>query len=100
LAAESRPHLDVEVHTVDAYQGREADLVILSVTRSNKTRQSGFLGERERINVALSRARFALWIVGDADFCRDLGATSPLAEVRDYIEAHAGDCAIAQEDIE
>lgn len=100
LGAEPRPHLDVECHTVDAYQGREADLVIFSVTRSNKARLSGFLGERERINVALSRARYALWLIGDADFCRDLGATSPLAEVRSYVEAHAGDCALVQEDAE
>ena len=96
LEGEHRPHLEVECRTVDAYQGREADLVIFCVTRSNKFSRAGFLAERERINVALSRARYALWIVGDADFCRGLGATSPLAEVRDYIEQHAPDCSLKE----
>ena len=60
----------VTVNTVDAVQGREADVVILSVTRSNLTGDFGFLDERYagRINVALSRAREILWIVGDSEF--------------------------------
>lgn len=88
LGAEHRPHLDVEFHTVDAYQGREADVVVFCVTRSNRHGKAGFLSERERINVALSRARYALCIIGDADFCRELGGQSALAEVREYIENH------------
>lgn len=62
--------LAVTVHTVDAVQGREADIVIFSVTRSNLTGEFGFLDERYtgRINVALSRAREILWIVGDSEF--------------------------------
>jgi serine/threonine protein kinase len=60
----------VTVNTVDAVQGREADIVIFSVTRSNLTGDFGFLDERYsgRINVALSRAREILWIVGDSEF--------------------------------
>ena len=60
----------VAVNTVDAVQGREADVVIFSVTRSNLTGDFGFLDERYsgRINVALSRAREVLWIVGDSEF--------------------------------
>ena len=60
----------VTVNTVDAVQGREADVVIFSVTRSNLTGDFGFLDERYsgRINVALSRAREVLWIVGDSEF--------------------------------
>ena len=60
----------VTVNTVDAVQGREADVVIFSVTRSNLTGDFGFLDERYsgRINVALSRAREILWIVGDSEF--------------------------------
>ncbi|NYE38629.1 hypothetical protein F4692_003779 [Nocardioides cavernae] len=62
--------LSVTVNTVDAVQGREADVVIFSVTRSNLTGDFGFLDERYsgRINVALSRARDVLWIVGDSEF--------------------------------
>lgn len=60
----------VNVNTIDAVQGREADVVIFSVTRSNLTGDFGFLDERYsgRINVALSRAREILWIVGDSEF--------------------------------
>ena len=96
LNSESRPHLEVEFHTVDAYQGREADVVLFSVTRSNRQGMAGFLSERERINVALSRARYALCIVGDADFCRDLGQRSALAEVREYIVNHADGCLLKE----
>jgi hypothetical protein len=90
------PLLEVECHTVDSYQGREADVVIFSVTRSNDQGRPGFLAAHERINVALSRARLALWIVGDADFCRDLGHATPLADVRLHIEANPGDCLLQE----
>ena len=63
--------------TVDAYQGREADLVMFSITRSNRQGKAGFLSERERINVALSRARYGLCLVGDADFCKTLVTEVP-----------------------
>lgn len=79
-------HLEVEVATVDAYQGREADVVLMSVTRSNLTKSLGFLRSRNRINVALSRARDGLVIVGDDDFCRQVGGDNPLRDVMDYIE--------------
>lgn len=94
LGAGNRASLETECHTVDAYQGREADVVLLSITRSNKQYKAGFLAERQRINVALSRARYGLWIVGDADFCSSLGAASPLSEVLDYIASHPADCGL------
>lgn len=64
-------HIAVQVKTIDAVQGRESDVVIFSVTRSNLAGELGFLSERfqGRLNVALSRAREMLWIVGDSDFC-------------------------------
>ena len=93
---ESCPHLEVECHTVDSYQGREADVVIFCVTRSNTEGRAGFLSSHERINVALSRARCALWIVGDADFCRDLGSATPLGDVIRYLESHPGDCLLKE----
>jgi serine/threonine protein kinase len=96
VANESCPHLDIECHTVDSYQGREADVVIFSITRSNPEGRPGFLSSSERINVALSRARFALWIVGDAEFCRDLGSYTPLAAVLHHIEAHSGECRLKE----
>ena len=47
-------HLEVEVDTVDAFQGREADLVLYSMVRNNSERNLGFLRDERRMNVALS----------------------------------------------
>ena len=58
-------NLSIEVATVDAFQGRECDVVLYSTVRSNNERRIGFLRDYRRINVALSRARDMLVIVGD-----------------------------------
>ncbi len=59
-------HTGVEVDTVDAFQGREADAVLVSCVRSNPAGQLGFLADLRRMNVALSRARRHLFLVGDS----------------------------------
>lgn len=84
LARERFEHLSVIVETVDAVQGREADLTFFSVTRSNRERRLGFLGEEHwrRINVALSRGRFGLTIVGDSSTCRAGGLARVLSHMR------------------
>ncbi|MEO1283372.1 MAG: AAA domain-containing protein [Pseudomonadota bacterium] len=82
----------VEVNTVDAFQGREADVCIYTVTRSNDFSKIGFQRERERINVALSRARDALVIVGDADFCHKAKGQNPFQAVIDHIRANPDFC--------
>jgi ATP-dependent RNA/DNA helicase IGHMBP2 len=56
----------VEVDTVDAFQGREAEAVLLSCVRSNAEGRLGFLTDLRRMNVALSRARRHLFLVGDS----------------------------------
>jgi len=78
-------NVDVQVKTIDAVQGRESDVVIFSVTRSNLIGELGFLGQpyAGRMNVALSRAREALWIVGDSEFCAS--REGPLKEVLHHI---------------
>lgn len=88
----SMPHLSIECSTIDTVQGREADLVIFSVTRSNRDYRAGFLGELARINVALSRARETLVIVGDDEFVRRADGAEPLHRVLRHIEAHPDDC--------
>jgi len=55
------------VMTVDSAQGSEADIVILSLVRSNDTNNIGHARDRQRINVALSRAKHRLIVVGNAD---------------------------------
>ncbi|CAD8099220.1 unnamed protein product [Paramecium sonneborni] len=52
----------VELDTVDSFQGKENDIIILSLVRSNN--QQGFLKDKKRTNVALSRARFCQYIFG------------------------------------
>jgi hypothetical protein len=86
--------LEIEVNTVDAVQGREADITFYSVVRSNKQRRLGFLGPLHwrRINVALSRSRSGLVIVGDAPFCESTGG--PLSKVLAHIRRNSATCSI------
>lgn len=92
LSTASHRNLTVDVQSVDAVQGRESDLAIFSVTRSNAAGALGFIGEDfwRRINVALSRAKFGLTIVGDANFCRD--SPGALRQVLKYIDQNPQDC--------
>jgi hypothetical protein len=80
------PEISIRISSIDAFQGREADVVLFSVARSDE-RGLGFLREMERINVALSRGREYVVIVGDALFCRTApGHPNPLKDVLDYIQ--------------
>lgn len=57
----------VEINSIDAFQGREKDAVIISMVRSNPDGVVGFLAEMRRINVAMTRAKKQLVIIGDSD---------------------------------
>lgn len=56
---------DLEVKTVDGFQGREKEVVIISMTRSNVDGVIGFLEDHRRFNVALTRARRKVVVIGD-----------------------------------
>ena len=55
----------VEVHTVDGFQGREKEVVVISFTRCNDRGEIGFLSEVRRTNVAVTRAKRHLCVIGD-----------------------------------
>lgn len=88
--------LTIECNTVDAFQGRETDICVYSVTRCNSRGVIGFLRDERRMNVALSRGRSGLLIVGDHHFCRTARSPNPLRRVVEYIENHPGDCSIKE----
>ena len=56
----------LSVHTVDGFQGQERDVVFVSLVRANEEGQIGFLRDLRRMNVAITRARMKLVILGDA----------------------------------
>ncbi|NXI71268.1 SETX helicase, partial [Anseranas semipalmata] len=61
-----------EVDTVDAFQGREKDCIIVTCVRANRTKGSiGFLASLQRLNVTITRARFSLFILGRLETLRE-----------------------------
>jgi superfamily I DNA and/or RNA helicase len=87
-------NLAIECHTVDSFQGRQAEIVLYSVTRSNVRRQLGFVKERPRLNVALSRAQDALIVVGDHLFAREARGSQAMRRVLDHIDGNPDECAL------
>lgn len=56
----------ITINTVDAFQGQERDVIAISLVRSNEKSEVGFLGDIRRVNVAMTRARKKLIMVGDS----------------------------------
>ncbi|KAF8690726.1 hypothetical protein HU200_041105 [Digitaria exilis] len=61
----------VQVSTIDSFQGREADAVVISMVRSNPLGAVGFLGDSRRMNVAITRARSHVAVVCDSSTIRN-----------------------------
>ena len=59
-------HHLISVNTVDGFQGQERDVIVISLVRANDEGQIGFLNDLRRMNVAITRARMKLIILGDA----------------------------------
>ncbi|KAH7840877.1 hypothetical protein Vadar_022824 [Vaccinium darrowii] len=77
----------VKVKSIDGFQGGEEDIIIISTVRSNSGGSVGFLSSPQRVNVALTRARHCLWIVGNE---RTLANSDSIWEalVRDARDRH------------
>ena len=82
---------DIFVNTIDSFQGQEKDVIIISCVRSSDVGSSkisvGFLVDERRINVALTRARFLLIVVGNA---YTLGSNEIWHKFLDFAVLHKG----------
>jgi len=90
----------VEVKTIDGFQGREKDVIIMSCVRSNKYDSVGFLADLRRLNVAVSRAKRGLVLIGNvktlcshplwASYIGEIekaGAVVPYARLKPWLQA-------------
>lgn len=76
----------VEIDTVDGFQGREKEAVLISMVRSNAEGEIGFLGDQRRMNVAMTRAKRKLIVIGDST---TLGNHPFFARMLEYFEKHS-----------
>lgn len=77
--------LPITVNTIDGFQGQERDIVYISLVRSNVKAEIGFLNDYRRMNVAMTRARKKLIIIGDS---ATIGQDKFYAAFLDYCEKH------------
>jgi superfamily I DNA and/or RNA helicase len=77
----------VSINTIDGFQGQERDIVYISLTRSNADNRIGFLSEIRRMNVAMTRARKKLVVIGDS---ATLSQFPFYADFIDYAQACGG----------
>ena len=70
----------LEIKTVDGFQGREKEVVIVSFVRSNKTGEIGFLRDLRRLNVSITRAKRKLVLIGDSTTLESNGCYKRLIE--------------------
>jgi len=77
----------ITVNTIDSFQGQERDAIFISLTRSNTDNTIGFLSELRRMNVAMTRARKKLVVVGDS---ATLSQSDFYADFIAYAQSHDG----------
>lgn len=86
----------LEIDTVDGFQGREKEAVVISLVRSNRIGEIGFLGDTRRMNVALTRARRKLIVIGDS---ATLGHHPFYASMLDYFQTTENYHTVWEEDV-
>jgi ATP-dependent RNA/DNA helicase IGHMBP2 len=81
------PQADIDIDTIDSFQGQERDIIYITMVRSNPQGEIGFLKDTRRMNVAMTRARKKLIIIGDS---ATLAHNSFYSQLLDYAEKHDG----------
>lgn len=89
-------NLHIIIHTVDAFQGGECDIIIYDLVRNNNQKKLGFTSDDRRLNVALSRAKQLLIIVGNDNMAYQ-GRTpnnipNPFKPLIEYIDSSSSSC--------
>ena len=64
---ETELNFKIEISSIDSFQGKEKDFIIINTVRNNKNNEIGFLKDMKRLNVSISRAKYGLIIVGNAN---------------------------------
>ncbi|WP_409342324.1 AAA domain-containing protein [Paenibacillus sp. MBLB4367] len=79
--------INIVINNVDAFQGSETDIAIYSIVRNNQDNKLGFLSDSRRLNVALSRGKTCLIIVGNARFVEraEVIGNNPFVDILQYI---------------
>lgn len=75
----------ISINTVDGFQGQERDVILISMVRGNDEGRIGFLGDLRRMNVAITRAKMKLFIIGDSS---TLSKTSFYQRLVSHVEKH------------
>lgn len=93
--------INIEINTVDAFQGRETDVIFYSIVRSNDEGKIGFLSDARRLNVALSRAKELLVIIGDHMSATQEqrlpdGKNNPFGEVLEFMRLNDKHCSFEE----
>ena len=77
----------IEINTIDSFQGREKDCILISLTRSNDSSEIGFLSDLKRMNVAMTRAKKELVIIGNSE---TLASNNFFSKLIEYINNLGG----------
>lgn len=80
----------IDIKTVDGFEGREKEVVIFSTVRNNPSGQIGFLADRRRLNVGLTRAKRGLFIVGSISTLKESKVTKGQTEEAGFVSTTYG----------